>query len=196
MDIHRLESLLACFPTLTLLVAGDYFLDQYLEIDAACAETSLETGLEAHQVVRIRSAPGAAGTVTSNLRALGVQVIALGILGDDGNGYELKRALASTGVDIRPLVASQARCTPAYIKPLRDGRELNRIDIKNRAPLPRNLEAVLRRYKKVVVPEMNMGQLVWVLRARFLLDAEGLNKIQGKPFKQSEIEAKIEEVLG
>jgi 2-oxoglutarate ferredoxin oxidoreductase subunit alpha len=46
----------------------------------------------------------------------------------------------------------------------------------------------------VVVPEMNMGQLVWMLRAQFLIDAEGFNKIQGKPFKQSEIEAKIEEV--
>jgi 2-oxoglutarate ferredoxin oxidoreductase subunit alpha len=43
---------------------------------------------------------------------------------------------------------------------------------------------------------MNMGQLLWVLRATFLLDAEGLNKIQGKPFKQSEIEGKIEQVLG
>jgi 2-oxoglutarate ferredoxin oxidoreductase subunit alpha len=46
-----------------------------------------------------------------------------------------------------------------------------------------------------VVPEMNMGQLLWVLRAKYLVDAEGLNKIQGKPFKQSEVEAKIEEVI-
>ena len=53
---------------------------------------------------------------------------------------------------------------------------------------------MLKRYKKVVVPEMNMGQLLWVLRAKYLVDAEGFNKIQGKPFKQSEIEAKIEEV--
>jgi 2-oxoglutarate/2-oxoacid ferredoxin oxidoreductase subunit alpha len=42
---------------------------------------------------------------------------------------------------------------------------------------------------------MNMGQLVMVLRAKYLVDAEGYNKIQGQPFKQSEIEAKIEEVL-
>jgi 2-oxoglutarate ferredoxin oxidoreductase subunit alpha len=54
----------------------------------------------------------------------------------------------------------------------------------------------MKRYKKVVVPEMNLGQLLWVLRAKYLVDAEGFNKIQGKPFKQSEIEAKIEEVLG
>jgi 2-oxoglutarate ferredoxin oxidoreductase subunit alpha len=62
-------------------------------------------------------------------------------------------------------------------------------------PLPKNLGDVLMRYDKVLVPEMNMGQLVMVLRARYLVDAEGYNKIQGKPFKTSEIERKIEQVL-
>jgi 2-oxoglutarate ferredoxin oxidoreductase subunit alpha len=52
------------------------------------------------------------------------------------------------------------------------------------------------RVRRVVVPEMNLGQLVHVLRDRFLVDAESLSKVQGKPFMQSEIEAKIEEVLG
>jgi 2-oxoglutarate/2-oxoacid ferredoxin oxidoreductase subunit alpha len=42
---------------------------------------------------------------------------------------------------------------------------------------------------------MNMGQLVMILRAKFLVDAKGLNKIQGKPFKQSEIESKIKEMI-
>jgi 2-oxoglutarate ferredoxin oxidoreductase subunit alpha len=41
-----------------------------------------------------------------------------------------------------------------------------------------------------------MGQLLWILRAKFLVDAVGLNKIQGRPFKQSELEQKIEEMLG
>ena len=62
-------------------------------------------------------------------------------------------------------------------------------------PLPKNLGEVMKRYRKVVVPEMNLGQLLWVLRAKYLVEAEGFNKVQGKPFKQSEIEAKIEEVL-
>jgi 2-oxoglutarate/2-oxoacid ferredoxin oxidoreductase subunit alpha len=61
--------------------------------------------------------------------------------------------------------------------------------------LPRNLGEVLARYKKIVVAEMNMGQLLMVLRAKFLVDAVGLNKVQGKPFQQAEIEAKIEEML-
>jgi 2-oxoglutarate ferredoxin oxidoreductase subunit alpha len=56
-------------------------------------------------------------------------------------------------------------------------------------PFPKNLGEVLRRYKKVLVPEMNMGQLSRLLRAEFLVDAQSLNKIQGAPFKASEIEA-------
>jgi 2-oxoglutarate ferredoxin oxidoreductase subunit alpha len=62
-------------------------------------------------------------------------------------------------------------------------------------PMPRNLSAVLKSYKKVLVPELNCGQLRLLLRAEFLVDAIGLNKIQGRPFLVSEIEAKIDEVL-
>jgi 2-oxoglutarate ferredoxin oxidoreductase subunit alpha len=62
-------------------------------------------------------------------------------------------------------------------------------------PLPSNLGDVIKRYKKVLVPELNMGQLLWVLRAKYLIDAVGLNKIQGRPFKQVELEQKIEEML-
>jgi len=47
----------------------------------------------------------------------------------------------------------------------------------------------------VLVPEMNMGQLSMILRAKYLVDVEGYNKIQGQPFKQAELEGKIEEVL-
>ena len=54
---------------------------------------------------------------------------------------------------------------------------------------------MLKRYKKVLVPELNGGQLRLLLRAKFLVDAIGLNKIQGRPFLVSEIEEKIEEML-
>lgn len=155
MHTSRLEHILTQFSNLTLLVLGDYFLDLYLDIDSALAETSLETGLEAHQIVRTRAFPGAAGTVTSNLRALGVNVIALGVIGDDGNGYELKRALGATGVDISPLIESRERVTPTYTKPMRDGRELNRLDIKNRTLLPRALEEEIVLRLRAIVPRVN-----------------------------------------
>jgi 2-oxoglutarate ferredoxin oxidoreductase subunit alpha len=75
------------------------------------------------------------------------------------------------------------------------GRRVAHVHLRYLNPLPRNLGEVLKRYRQVVVPEMNMGQLSWLLRAKYLVDAQGLNKIQGKPFKQSEIEARIEEAL-
>src|SRR6267143_723030 len=76
------------------------------------------------------------------------------------------------------------------------GHRVGHVHLRHLNPLPKNLGEVLKRYRRVVVPEMNMGQLRWVLRAKYLVDAEGLNKIQGKPFKQSEVEGKIEQVLG
>jgi 2-oxoglutarate ferredoxin oxidoreductase subunit alpha len=54
---------------------------------------------------------------------------------------------------------------------------------------------VLKRYKKVLVPELNGGQLLLLLRGRYLIDAVGLNKVQGRPFLVGEIETKIEEML-
>src|SRR6201998_529960 len=76
------------------------------------------------------------------------------------------------------------------------GRKIGHLHLRHLNPLPGNLGDVLKRYKKVLVPELNMGQLLWILRAKFLIDAVGLNKIQGRPFKQNELEQKIEEMLG
>jgi 2-oxoglutarate/2-oxoacid ferredoxin oxidoreductase subunit alpha len=75
------------------------------------------------------------------------------------------------------------------------GRKIGHVHLRHLNPFPRNLGEVLKRYKKILVPEMNMGQLVMILRAKFLVDAQSYGKIQGKPFKQSEIEDKIEELL-
>jgi 2-oxoglutarate ferredoxin oxidoreductase subunit alpha len=62
-------------------------------------------------------------------------------------------------------------------------------------PMPRNTGEVLKRYKKVLIPELNGGQLRLLIRGTYLVDAVGLNKVQGKPFLVSEIEEKIEELL-
>ncbi|HXC32738.1 MAG TPA: 2-oxoacid:acceptor oxidoreductase subunit alpha [Verrucomicrobiae bacterium] len=76
------------------------------------------------------------------------------------------------------------------------GHRIGHVHLRHLNPLPRNLGELLGRYRQVLVPEMNLGQLSMLLRAKFLVDAQGYNKIQGQPFKQSEIEAKIEEILG
>src|SRR2546421_9654468 len=90
----RIETILARLPLLTVGVLGDLFLDRYLDLDARLTEPSIETGLDAYQVVRVRSYPGAAGTVINNLAALGVgTIVPLAVIGDDGEGYELRQAL-------------------------------------------------------------------------------------------------------
>ncbi|MXW03710.1 MAG: carbohydrate kinase [Gemmatimonadetes bacterium] len=148
MTPHRLESLLSRFAGLSIMVVGDFFLDKYLVLDPALDEPSLETGLAARQVVARRCMPGAAGTVMANLHALGVgDLFAVGITGDDGEGYELRQGLAAMGVRLDGLVESPDRFTPTYIKPMNrepgGERESSRIDIQNRTPTPRALEGRL-----------------------------------------------------
>ena len=160
MTPHRLENLLSRFAGLSVLVIGDFFLDKYLVIDPDLDEPSLETGLDAHQVVDRRCMPGAAGTVTSNLRALGVgNLHALGVTGDDGEGYELRQGLAATGVRLDGLIESPDRVTPTYIKPMNrtpDGeRESNRIDLQNRTSTPSALEDRIIEYLRDMAPVMD-----------------------------------------
>ncbi len=145
----RFAEMLDRFGDLALAVIGDYFLDKYLIIDPDLAEVSLETGLEAHQVVAKRISPGAAGTVVSNLRALGVGLVkAIGVTGCDGEGFELRMGLQQLGADIIGLMEDPGSFTPTYTKPMLerpDGteQELNRIDIRNRRPLSKCMEDLL-----------------------------------------------------
>jgi 2-oxoglutarate ferredoxin oxidoreductase subunit alpha len=62
-------------------------------------------------------------------------------------------------------------------------------------PMPRNLEPVLKRYERVVIPEMNLGQLAHVIRGRYLVDAIPYNQVRGLPFTSGELESMLEEVV-
>lgn len=142
----RLREIVGRFPLARIAVVGDYFLDRYLTIDPELTEPSLETGLGAWQVVEKRPQPGAAGTVTGNLTALGVgDIRALGFMGDDGEGYEMRQGLGRSYVDTRYLLIRPEIMTPTYCKPLvreADGslRELNRLDSRNREPTSDELQ--------------------------------------------------------
>jgi 2-oxoglutarate ferredoxin oxidoreductase subunit alpha len=74
----------------------------------------------------------------------------------------------------------------------RRGLKVARAHLRHLSPFPPNLGKVLSRFKKILVPEMNLGQLVFLLRARFLVDARGVNKVQGKPFRVAELIEVIE----
>ncbi|OLC92316.1 MAG: 2-oxoglutarate ferredoxin oxidoreductase subunit alpha [Acidobacteria bacterium] len=92
---------------------------------------------------------------------------------------------------------STAGSITAAVKAARaEGRRIGHLHLRYLNPLPANVGDVLKRYKRVLVPELNMGQLLWILRAKYLVDAVGLNKIQGRPFKQAELEQKFDEMLG
>ncbi len=75
------------------------------------------------------------------------------------------------------------------------GLEVSHIHLRYLNPFPRNLGNLLREFERVLVPEMNAGQLVTMLRAKYLVPAEGLNKVAGQPFKIAEIEAAIDAAL-
>jgi 2-oxoglutarate ferredoxin oxidoreductase subunit alpha len=75
------------------------------------------------------------------------------------------------------------------------GQDVHHIHVRNIWPLPRNLGDLLKRYEKIIVPEMNTGQFKTVLRDQFLVDARPLNKVSGQPFTIAEIEAAIERAL-
>ncbi|MBL8646596.1 MAG: 2-oxoglutarate ferredoxin oxidoreductase subunit alpha, partial [Sphingosinicella sp.] len=76
-----------------------------------------------------------------------------------------------------------------------NGASVAHIHVRHIWPLPRNLGNLLKTYDRILVPEMNTGQLKTVLRDQFLVDAKPLNKVSGQPFKIAEIEAAIEGAL-
>ena len=75
------------------------------------------------------------------------------------------------------------------------GLDVSHIHIRYIAPMPKNMGPLLKAYAKIIVPEMNSGQLKTILRDLFLVDAKPLTKTNGQPFRIAEIEAAIEEAL-
>jgi 2-oxoglutarate ferredoxin oxidoreductase subunit alpha len=77
-----------------------------------------------------------------------------------------------------------------------EGWSVAHAHMRHMNPMPKNTETVLRSYKNVLVPEVNLGQLSFLLRAKFLIDVKGLNRVRGKPFRIIEIKQAAEELLG
>jgi 2-oxoglutarate ferredoxin oxidoreductase subunit alpha len=75
------------------------------------------------------------------------------------------------------------------------GLSIAQAHLRNLNPMPRNLGAVLNRYDKVVIPEMNLGQLAHVIRGRYLVDAIAYNQVRGLPFTAAELESMLEDVV-
>jgi 2-oxoglutarate ferredoxin oxidoreductase subunit alpha len=84
----------------------------------------------------------------------------------------------------------------AVEKKRKEGKSVTHLHLHYINPLPKNIGEILSQYKTILVPEINLGQLIKILREKFLVPAIGLNKVQGLPFRSIEIEQKIDEILG
>jgi 2-oxoglutarate ferredoxin oxidoreductase subunit alpha len=91
--------------------------------------------------------------------------------------------------------STQGAFTGAVQAARADGLSVSRIHLRHLNPFPRNLGEVLRRFERILVPEMNLGQLTMLLRARYLVDAQVYSKVQGRPFTRREIETRVRELL-
>ena len=157
----RLHEIIERFASCRVAVLGDFFLDKYLDVDPALVETSVETGKPAHQVVDIHCSPGAAGTVVSNLAALDAgQLHAIGLTGDDGEAFELRRGLHALDCTTDYLISSPFCRTPTYLKP-RDisieglAGEHSRLDTKNREAMPPDLQDAIVEALDALLPRID-----------------------------------------
>jgi rfaE bifunctional protein kinase chain/domain len=139
--------ILAEFPNLRVLVVGDVCLDRWCRYDPALADPSRETGIPRVGVVSTEVTPGAAGTIANNLAALGAgRISILGMVGDDGFGYELRAALSARCIATDLLVDAPGVPTFTYTKLInRDTEEedLPRIDFVYTRELPRDVDREL-----------------------------------------------------
>lgn len=162
MKLARFQEITGRYASLRVAIVGDFCLDRYFDIDPARQEISIETGLPVHNIVRVRCQPGAAGTILNNLVALGIgHILPVGICGDDGEGFELRRSLeARNGADISHFIRSSERRTFTYTKPLvfEPGRapvELSRLDIKNWSPTPAALQEQVCQAVREIAPHVD-----------------------------------------
>ena len=86
-------------------------------------------------------------------------------------------------------------CTTAVKRCQEAGLSVAHAHLRYLSPFPRNLKELLGKYQRVLIPELNMGQLRFVIRGMYLVDAIGLNKVKGKPFAVTEIVEKIKELI-
>ena len=142
----RLKTILNQFHDQRILVIGDFYLDAYWYIDKVRSTLSLETPWHTNPVVDQRYSPGAAGTVTNNLKALGVgTVYTLSVIGEDGFGGTLLNCLEANGCLTDFMIQVPEWVTPTYLKPMHRGyegveTEGPRFDIENQSPMEETVE--------------------------------------------------------
>lgn len=183
MNVENIVRKLQNIGEKNILVLGDYCLDKYIYSDPKEDDVSLETGMKACQIYAKKCAAGVAGTITNNLCALGAGVTCIGIVGDDGEGYDLLKELKKIGANTEYMIVTDEITTATYLKTMRLGengeyREGVRYDFRNRSitsealldRLFENFKAAISRVDGVIVSdqyfERNSGVVGDYLRDR------------------------------
>ena len=87
-------------------------------------------------------------------------------------------------------------CRSAIERLQNEGKKVGLVHLRWLNPLPKDLGEILIRFKNILIPELNMGQLSKVVRAEYLVDAQGLNLVRGRPFRAADIVTKAQELIG
>ncbi|MEV0502209.1 2-oxoglutarate ferredoxin oxidoreductase subunit alpha, partial [Streptomyces spectabilis] len=106
---------------------------------------------------------------------------------DDANG-DARLLVLGWGSTYGPITAAVRRLRAA-------GQSVAQAHLRHLNPFPRNLGDVLKRYDKVVIPEMNLGQLATLIRAEYLVDAVSYNQVNGMPFKAEQLATALKEAI-
>ena len=77
-----------------------------------------------------------------------------------------------------------------------EGYKVSQIHLRHLNPLPNDLEKIMRSFKNVAVPELNLGQLSMIIRSKYLIDAKGINQVNTKPFAVSDLVDEAKKILG
>jgi 2-oxoglutarate ferredoxin oxidoreductase subunit alpha len=83
----------------------------------------------------------------------------------------------------------------AVIDLLKEGNQVSHVHLRYIRPFPKNLGTIIKNFDKILIPELNNGQLIKIIRDKYLVDAKGLNKIKGVPFTKSEVIDEVKKML-
>lgn len=154
------EQMMAIFPARRALVVGDICLDRWCTYDPAEAEPSRETGIPRIAVVSTELTPGAGGTIANNLASLDVGgVSVLGVIGEDGAGWDLKQALKARGISHDLCVSDPGVATFTYTKLINAAtgeEDKPRVDFVNKRQMPESAEQRVLRNLRNAAPNFDV----------------------------------------
>jgi bifunctional ADP-heptose synthase (sugar kinase/adenylyltransferase) len=147
-----------------IAVIGDFCLDQYINIDSDLDQIYYYTDLDIYGISDIVYSPGGAGNVAKNLKNLNINTFCIGLFGDDGSGYQLKKILKENGINTEGLLTSDEKITNTVLKPVRkspDGiRKLNEMVTCNQIKTSENLNKAVQQKLNEIVPQMDAVVIV------------------------------------